>query len=216
VKLLSLRFWLPAITIVTITLVVVILYCNFRINKVANRYIYDDTASCPKFKAGLLLGTSKYVSNGKPNPYFINRIDAAVKLYKSGKIRYIIVSGDNSTLNYNEPMRMKKELIKRGIPSEVIFLDYAGFRTLDSVIRAREIFGQIAYIIISQEFHNKRAIFIARRNGIYAYGFNADDVKLYQGFFTRLREILARVKVFIDIYISHEQPKYLGEKIIIQ
>jgi SanA protein len=216
VKLNSFRFWVPFSAIITILLVILILYCNIRINHVANPYIYHDTAACPKFRAGLLLGTSKYVSNGKPNQYFINRIDAAVKLYKAGKIRCIIVSGDNSSLNYNEPMRMKRELIKRGIPANVIFVDYAGFRTLDSVIRAREIFGQIAYIIISQEFHNKRAIFIARRNGIYAYGFNADDVGSIDGFFTRVREIFARVKVFMDIYIFHVQPRFLGEKIIIE
>ena len=215
-KLFSLRLWVPLGAVFTILLVILILYCNIRINKVANPYIYHDTADCPKFKIGLLLGTSKYVSNGKPNQYFINRIDAAVKLYKAGRIKYIIVSGDNSSLSYNEPMRMKKELIKRGIPAEVIYIDYAGFRTLDSVIRAKAIFGQNTFFIISQEFHNKRAVYIARKNGIYAYGFNAEDVKLYQGFFTRVREIFARVKVFIDLYVSHEQPKYLGEKVIIK
>jgi SanA protein len=216
VKLFSFRFWLKSVSIVTILLLAFILYCNWRVNKIADPYIFDDAAFSMNFKTGLILGTSKYISNGKPNQYFINRIDAAVKLYKAGKIRYIIVSGDNSSVNYNEPLRMKKELIKRGIPEEVIFVDFAGFRTLDSVIRAKEIFGQDTFIIISQEFHNKRAVFIARRNGIEAYGYNAEDVRMYNGFLTHIREIFARVKVFIDIYIFHTHPKYLGEKVIIQ
>lgn len=215
-KLFTFRFCLQSITIVTILVVAFILYCNFRIDKIADPYIYHDLSFSTNFKTGLLLGTSKYISNGQLNQYFINRIDAAVKLYKAGKIKYIIVSGDGRTANYNEPDRMKKELIKRGIPAEVIFVDYAGIRTLDSVLRAREIFGQRTFIIISQEFHNKRAIFIARKSGIDAYGYVADDVGMNNGFITRLREIFARVKVFIDIYVFPERPKYSGEKIIVQ
>jgi len=216
VKLFSFRFWLKSVTIFTILLVGFVIYCNWRINSVADPYCYDDLSFSSKFNVGLLLGTSKNLGNGKPNPYFANRIDAAVKLYKAGKIRYIIVSGDNRSVKYNEPMIMKKELIKQGIPAEVIFVDYAGFRTLDSVIRARDIFGQNTFIIISQEFHNKRAVFIARRSGIEAYGYNADDVGMSNGFFTNTREIFARVKVFLDIYVFHVQPKYLGEKVVIQ
>jgi SanA protein len=216
VKLFSFRFWLKSATIITILVVPFILFCNWRINKVADPYIYHDTLFSKNFNTGLLLGTSKYGSNGKPNQYFINRIDAAVKLYKAGKIKYIIVSGDNRSVNYNEPLKMKKELIKRGIPAEIIFVDYAGFRTFDSVIRAKEIFGQNTFIIISQEFHNKRAIFIARKSGIDAYGFNAEDVGMSNGLFTNMRELFARVKVFLDIYVFHSQPKYLGEKVIIE
>ena len=215
-KLFTLRYWFKTASIFTILVVPFILYCNWRINKIADPYIYHDLSFSTNFKAGLLLGTSKYLSNGKPNQYFVNRIDAAIKLYKAGKIKYIIVSGDNRSVKYNEPMIMKRELVKRGIPAEVIFVDYAGFRTFDSVIRAKEIFGQDTFIIISQEFHNKRAIFIARRNGIEAYGYVADDVKMYNGLFTRFREIFARVKVFLDIYVFHAHPKYLGEKVIIQ
>lgn len=215
-KLFSFRFWLKSVTIFTILFVVFVVYCNWRIDSVAEPYCYHDLSFNSNFNVGLLLGTSKYSSNGQPNLYFFNRIDAAVKLYKAGKIKYIIVSGDNRSVKYNEPMIMKRELIKHGIPAEVIFVDYAGFRTLDSVIRAREIFGQTTFIIISQEFHTKRAVFIARRSGIEAFGYNAEDVRMYNGFFTRIREIFARVKVFLDIYVFHSHPKYLGEKVIIQ
>lgn len=214
-KIFTVRYWFKAASIATIIIVPLILYCNWRIDQVGDEFIYHDLVGCPNFKVGLLLGTSKYLANGKYNQYFSNRIDAAVKLYRTGKIKYIIVSGDNRKLNYNEPMIMKKELVKQGIPAEVIFVDYAGFRTLDSVIRAKEIFGQGTFIVISQEFHNKRAIFIARRNGIDAFGYNADDVQMYKGAFTRMRELFARVKVFLDIYVFHAHPKYLGEKVLI-
>jgi SanA protein len=216
VKLFSFRFWLKTVTIFTIFLVVFVVYCNWRINSVADPYCYHDLSFNAKYKVGLLLGTSKFNSNGKPNLYFFNRIDAAVRLYNSGKIKFIIVSGDNRSVKYNEPMIMKRELVKRGIPAEVIFVDYAGFRTLDSVIRAKEIFGQNTFIIISQEFHTIRAVFIARRSGIEAFGYNAEDVRMYNGFFTRLREIFARVKVFLDIYVFHTHPKYLGVKVVIE
>ena len=214
-KLFSFRFWLKTITILTILFVVFVVYCNWRIDSIADPYCYHDLSFANKFNVGLLLGTSKNDSHGKPNLYFFNRIDAAVRLYNAGKIKYIIVSGDNRSVKYNEPMIMKRELVKRGIPAEVIFVDYAGFRTLDSVIRAREIFGQNSFIIISQEFHNKRAVFIARRSGIEAYGYNAEDVRMYNGLFTRIREIFARVKVFLDIYVFHTNPKYLGVKVVI-
>ena len=110
---------------------------------------------------------------------------------------------------------MKKELISAGVPDSVIFLDYAGFRTFDSMIRAKEVFGQTKFIVVSQQFHNERAIFIARKYGIEAYGYNAEDVDAYSGIKTKIRELFARVKVFIDVY-TNKHPKFLGEKIIIE
>ena len=163
----------------------------------------------------MLLGTSKTLPSGYKNYYFYYRIDAAEKLYKSGKIEYIIVSGDNSRKDYNEPEDMKNELINRGIPADKIYEDFAGFRTLDSVVRAKEIFGQNSYIIISQKFHNERAVYLAQKNGIEAFGFNAKDVNKYAGIKTKIREYLARTKVFVDFFIGKE-PKFGGEKIEIK
>jgi SanA protein len=151
-----------------------------------------------------------------PNQYFYNRIKAAVELYESGKIDRIIISGDNSTKYYNEPQDMKEALMEHGIPENRIYQDYAGFRTLDSVIRCKEIFGQNQITIISQKFHNARAVFIARHHQIEAIGYNAKDVNKAAGFKTNVREILARVKLFIDLYVLDQQPKFLGEKIEIQ
>ena len=162
----------------------------------------------------MLLGTSRYLKNNQKNLYFFNRIEAAAQLYHSGKIDYIIASGDNSRVGYNEPQDMKEELIKLGVPAERIYLDYAGFRTLDSILRAKIIFGQNSFIVISQRFHNERAIYIARRHGIEAYGFNAEDVFVSRRKM-QVRELLARNKVFWDI-LFHVKPKYYGEAVAVK
>ncbi len=176
-------------------------------------WVYSNVQDVPHNRVGLVLGTSKKLRNGHTNYYFKYRMDAAEALYRAGKIDYILVSGDNGTLSYNEPRDMKKALVARGIPDEAIYLDYAGFRTLDSVIRGLKIFGQKSITIISQEFHNKRAIYIARKHGIKAIGYNARDVNVQDGLKIQLREKLARVLVFIDLYILDTRPKFLGEKI---
>nr|WP_138433383.1 ElyC/SanA/YdcF family protein [Winogradskyella algicola] len=172
--------------------------------------VYDSVNDIPKNKVGLLLGTGKYATSGTINLFYKYRIDAAVMLYKSGKIEYILVSGDNSRKDYNEPSDFKNDLIAKGIPEDKIFLDYAGFRTLDSVVRAKEIFGQTKFTIISQKFHNQRAIYIAKHFSIDAVGFNAKDV--YNSHF---REYLARSKASLDL-VFNVQPKFLGEKIVIK
>lgn len=191
------------------------IFCNWKIVSDTKAYVFDEISDVPEQKTGILLGTSKLLKNGSTNQYFTNRIEAAVQLFEQHKIQYIIVSGDNSSKEYNEPKDMKDALMERGIPEDRIILDYAGFRTFDSVIRGKEIFGQTKYIIISQKFHNQRAVYIARKNGIEAYGYNAEDVKSYGGFKTKVREVFARNKVFIDQMIG-QKPKYLGEKIEIR
>lgn len=174
--------------------------------------IYSKTASIPKNKVGLVLGTSKYVARGKINLYYQFRIDATVALFKAGKIDFILVSGDNGSKSYNEPTTMQKDLIAAGIPAERIFLDYAGFRTLDSVIRSEAVFGQHSITIISQKFHVERAIYIAKKKGIKAIGFNAKDVSTRAGLKTTIRERFARIKVVLDIWFGKE-PKFYGDKI---
>ena len=189
-----------------------VLFSNLIVNNNAKEKVFRSTDKISKNKVGLLLGTSKILMNGQKNLYFIYRVNAAAKLFKSGKIEYILISGDNRTQKNNEPQDFKDELLKKGIPENKIFLDYAGFRTLDSVVRLKEIFGQNSVTMISQEFHNERAIYLAEHFGIKAIGFNAKDVTNRLGFKTQLREYLARVKVFVDI-IFKVQPKFLGEKI---
>jgi len=201
--------------ITILVFIVVIMFMNWLIISESKQYLYNDIEKIPNNKVGLVLGTSKYFLTGERNPYFKNRIIAATKMYESGKIKYIVLSGDNSEKYYNEPVTMKKELVKYGIPENVIYLDYAGFRTWDSVLRCNIIFGQEEFTIISQKFHNARAVFIARKNGIKAIGFNADDISISRSLRTRVREIFARIKVFIDLSVGKD-PKYLGDEIIIK
>lgn len=182
------------------------------VEKSASGKVYSSTEKIPYNKVGLLLGTGKILSNGQINLYYKYRIEAAVKLFKSGKIDCILVSGDNSTKDYDEPSSIKNDLIKKGVPANKIYLDYAGFRTLDSVVRSRMIFGQSSITIISQQFHNERAIYIASHKDIKAVGFNAKDVNVHYGFKTRLRERFARVKMILDLVFG-KKPKFLGEKI---
>jgi SanA protein len=194
---------------------ITILVCHWLIESNSDKYVYDSVDEIPYNLSGLLLGTSKHSRYNNKNPYFYNRIKAAAELYKSGKIKYIIVSGDNSKDYYNEPKDMKEALVAEGVPADKIKLDYAGFRTLDAVVRSNEIFSQDSITVISQEFHNRRAVYIAHAKGIHAVAYNADDIS-YSDLKTDIRELLARVKVFIDLYVIDKQPKFLGEKIDIE
>ncbi len=191
-----------------------VFWSNYKIENASKDFVFNDLNKIPNQKVGLLLGTSKTLSNGNPNAYYVRRIEATAELYKAGKIKYVIVSGDNSVKNYNETEDMKFSLMEKGIPESHIFEDFAGFRTLDSVVRAKEIFGQDSITVISQKFHNERAIFLAQKNGITAYGYNAKDVNKAYGFKTNLREKFARAKVFVDLLFGIE-PKFGGEKIVI-
>lgn len=194
--------------------IIFIAWANYSIKKESAASVSYNIADVPTAKTALLLGTGKTLNNGMPNPYFYNRIKAATDLFKSGKIQYIIVSGDNSSKDYNEPEDMQIALVQQGIPQDKIILDHAGFRTLDSVVRAKDIFGQTKIIIISQKFHNERAVFLAQKNGIQAFGYNAEDVNKYAGLKTNLREYLAKAKVYWDLIFGVE-PKFGGEKILI-
>ncbi|MEG0529405.1 MAG: ElyC/SanA/YdcF family protein [Bacilli bacterium] len=187
-------------------------FANYKIEKSTEEFVTDKLEILPKTKVAVVLGTAPNLVGGYQNYYFTYRIEAATKLYKSGKVTHFILSGDHGRKNYNEPEAMKQALIKNGIPANVIYLDHAGFRTLDSMIRAKEIFGQNEFIVVSQEFHNERAVYIARQNGIKAFGYNAKDVNKHAGLKTNIREYFARTKVFIDSFFN-VQPKFLGEKI---
>ncbi|HTO36921.1 MAG TPA: ElyC/SanA/YdcF family protein [Brumimicrobium sp.] len=173
---------------------------------------FNTVKEMPHNRVGVLLGTSKYYVKGGINLYFKYRVEAAARLYKSGKIDYILVSGDNSTLSYNEPREMRKELIKLGVPEDKIVLDFAGFRTLDSVVRASKVFRQNKYTVISQRFHNERAIYLAQKYGLDVVGYNAKDVDKNQGVKTKIREYFARTKAILDV-LFHVKPKFLGEEI---
>lgn len=194
-----------------------ILISNWVIISSAQKSIYDNVAETPSGnEVALMLGTSRYTVRGTTNLYFKYRINAAVELYRSGKIKHIIVSGDNRVENYNEPKQMQSALMSRGIPESAITLDYAGFRTLDSVVRCIKVFGQTKFIIISQKFHVERALFIAHKYDADAIGFAAQDPPEKYSTKTKIREIFAKTKAVIDLYLINKKPKFLGEKEVVK
>ena len=203
---------IKGIVILVILSLVIIIYCNVRIGCYSKARVYDSVSNIPHRHTALVLGTSPEGRFGGANLFFLARIDATAELYEAGKIDRILVSGDNRHKNYNEPEAMRQALIQKGIPEEIIFLDYAGFRTYDSVIRAKEVFGQTSFIVVSQKFHNERAVFIAGKKGLDAFGYNARDVRRGRGIITHVREWGARCKVFLDLLFG-KKPHFLGEPI---
>ncbi len=195
-----------------LVLVAFIIHCNYEVVSTSRGRTYDNIEDLPYNRVGVVLGTSKYIVGGGLNRYYENRMRAARDVYFSGKVDYLLVSGDNAFIEYNEPIRMKKSLVKLGVPQEKIYLDYAGFRTLDSVVRAREVFGLERFTVISQEFHNERAIYIGEKFDIEIIAYNAENPNKTR---IKRREILARVKACLDINILNTQPKFLGERIYI-
>lgn len=173
-----------------------------------NQYIFDDIDKLPAKKVGMVLGTSKYYTSGYINQFYQYRIQGTVNAYNSGKVQYLLLSGDNSQHSYNEPNTMRKDLIKAGVPASRIVMDFAGFRTLDSVVRTKEVFGTDGFTIITQRFHCERAVFIALEKGIDAQCFAVASPKSM--FKVRVREILARTGAIIDLYILKREPRFLG------
>lgn len=189
---------------------VLILGLNFWIVSSTEDSIFYDIENVPPRKVALLLGTSKRTSAGGTNKYFKERIEAAANLYHRGIINHIIVSGDNRTIYYNEPRDMYKDLRAYEVPVSAITLDFAGFRTLDSVVRSKMVFGQDSLLIITQDFHCYRALFIADYYQIDALAFSADN-KDELPLSLAVREILARSIAVLDLYIFNKGPKFLGE-----
>ncbi len=189
-------------------------YCNSLVLRQSDGKTFSSVEEIPFNKTGLLLGTGMLLGNGNVNPFFQNRIIATVQLMKAGKIENLIISGDNGRVGYDEPSDMRSQLIAAGIDSTRIYLDYAGFRTYDSMVRAKKIFGQSNLTVISQLFHNERAIYIAKSFGMNVMGFNAADVGGERGEAVLMREWLARVNAWLDVLISKD-PHFLGPQVII-
>lgn len=178
-------------------------------------HIYSKTDELKHNKVGLIPGCNKYVSTGILNLYYVQRIKAGEKLYKEGKIDFILVSGDNAHASYDEPTEMKKSLIEAGIPKDKIYLDYAGFRTLDTIVRAKEVFQLNEVTFISQNLQNQRGVFIGKSRGIKVTAYNAGTVSIRHGFKIVTREFFAKIKMILDLYVLDKGPKFLGEEITI-
>jgi SanA protein len=188
--------------------IIVLVGANIWVVSSTRHLVFTHAEALPEYPVGLVPGTSHRLTSGRPNPYFHNRIKAAAALYHAGKIKHIIVSGDNRSKYYNEPLEMKKALIANGVPASAITADYAGLRTLDSVVRSKKIFGQQRIIVITQLFHAYRALFICRHEGIDAAAFATENEETG---FAAWREYLARMVTILDLYVFNTQPKFLGQ-----
>ncbi len=195
----------------TLTLAATVFFCNAWIISSSKPRVYDDLSAVPAREVALVLGTRRTTADGRwSNPHFAHRIEAAAALYNAGKVKRLLVSGDNHTEGYDEATDMRDALVAAHVPIEAIALDYAGFRTLDSVVRAKEVFRQTRLTVVSEPFHNYRALFICRRYGIDAVAFNARPVSLRTSRWPAVREWLARVKVVLDLYVLRTRPRFLG------
>jgi len=197
--------------LLTVGTVGIISWADRAAEKAGKGILYEEAASVPETPVALVFGCAK-IFNGRPNLYFQARIEAAAALWKAGKVECFIVSGDNHVKGYNEPEDMKAAMVAAGVPAEKIVCDYAGLRTLDSVVRAKEIFGAEKVVLVSQEFHNERAAYLAESIGLNVVGLNAESVTGPAARKTDLREKLARVKMWLDVNILRTRPKHLGEK----
>ena len=182
---------------------------NFVIYKTSVSFIYTDIKNVPKGEAVLIPGAA-VSQKGELSPVFRDRVDTAIDLYKIGKASKILVSGDNSTVFYNEVNPVRDYLLSKGIPDADIFLDHAGFDTYSTMYRARDIFKVTSVIISSQSFHLPRAVFIARMLGIKAYGVSADTGSVSSKNY--IREMFADEKAVLDL-VFHIKPKFLGDAI---
>lgn len=190
-----------------------IVYANLTAMWASRGKLFDEIENLPSAKVGLVFGTSDRYK-GRENRYFRYRIDAAAEVWKAGKVETLIVSGDNrSSLYYDEPQKMEDALVEEGVPADRIVRDPDGLRTFDSVVRAKKIYGADRILVISQRFQNERAIYLAQAHGIEAYGYNAEDVEFQAGFKTRVREVGARVKMWLDVNFLDTKPRFLGEKV---
>ena len=174
--------------------------------------VYETIDSVPYNKVGLVLGTSSKTMSGVDNPYFVTRIEQAAALFKAGKVEHLIVSGDNETIYYNEPKKMEQALIEKGIPESSITLDLSGLRTLDSVVRCKEVFGVTEVTIVTQKFHSYRALFLSNYNNLDAVVLTTQSLRTKGSISVLLREHLARFKAVLDLYVLNTAPKNMGQK----
>jgi SanA protein len=204
--------WFRCVVIAGAAVLVLLVAVNLWMTLRSNDRMFDKAASVPETDVALVLGTGKFAGSGGLNAHFRIRMDSAAALYRAGRVKHFVLSGDNSRHGYNEPEDMKASLIERGVPAAAMTCDYAGFRTLDSVVRAKEIFGIAKCVIVSDDFHLARALWLADRNGIAATAYYSEALPWSTSGKSRAREWLARVKAVSDEIIGTE-PKFGGPKV---
>lgn len=204
------RFWLR-IFLVALLAAALIAGANLWVLRSARSLIVTDLEKLPQNDVGLVLGTTRYDRDGSiGNPFFLGRMNTAAQLYHAGKVRHLLVSGDNSHNGYDEPTWMRDALIERGVPSSAITLDYAGFRTLDSMARAKTVFGLQRFTIVTDDFHMARSVFLARSYGLDVVGFPSERVRYWLSKKVRTRELASRTVACLEVYILHTKPRFYG------
>jgi SanA protein len=199
------------------TILVAVLLAWFaerRLDQLAQPHVTDDPMRLPGVDVALVLGAAPIGPEGGPNRYLVYRLDAAVALWRAGKVKYLLASGDKRGEDYDEPTAMRDGLIERGVPAEAIYRDFAGLRTRDSILRAGSVFGQKRLVIVSQRFHLARAIFLAREEGIEAWGFEARDVARAYSILTELRRYPSALRAYYDVWFD-TPPRHAGKPIVI-
>ena len=173
-------------------------------------YIQSNVAHCQSQRIGVVFGTSSWTRTGVRNPHFNARMDTAARLIHSGRVRHLLLSGDNRTRAYNEPRAMWHDLNKRGVAPEQLTMDFAGFSTFDTLARAQDVFQVDKAVLITQRWHLPRAIYIARARGMEVTGCVASAGAVAGEWRLRLRESLARVAALGDLYLWGREPYFLG------
>lgn len=198
------------VALVLATVVVCAVLATRRVSAVAAPFVSAAVSDLPEVRVGLVLGCSAKLADGRTNLFFARRIAAASELFRAGRVQFLLLSGDNSRADYDEPSEMRRALIRAGVPASRLVLDYAGFRTLDSVLRAKQVFGLAEVIVVSQHFHNERAVYLARAHGLRAFGFDAQAVGGAEGARMALREAASRVFAVLDVNVFHTKPRFDG------
>ena len=204
--------WIAAASVAAMMLAAgAMLWADHTCKNSASGRVFRAVESVPRNNVALVLGTAKTTARGNLNLHFKQRIDAAAKLYHAGKVRHLLVSGDNHIAGYDEPTDMRDALAVAGVPTNAVTCDYAGFRTLDSVLRAQSVFGLTNFTIVTEEFHCPRALWIAQLRGLSAVAFAAPDLQSKRWTLrVKAREALARVLCGLDLYVLRTQPKFSG------
>lgn len=198
-----------------VTLVVAVWAVGQHIEATALKRLYEDMETLPQRDVALVLGTARSTSGGM-NEFYLARIEAAADLFHAGKVLHIIVSGSNPSRYYNEPVQMKRDLVDRAVPADSITEDRAGFRTLDSIVRADRVMGQRAFTVVSQRFHAVRAVYIGMHFGLDVVAYCAEQPPEGEIYTSYLREYGARFKALLDVNLLNTQPRHLGDRIPIQ
>ena len=203
-----------AIAFVAIALALSAWTAQRRLEALATSFVTSDASRLPSVDVALVLGAAPIGPEGGPNRYFEYRLDAAAALWRAGKVRYLLVSGDRRPPGYDEPSAMRAGLVACGVPAERIYRDFAGVRTRDSILRAADVFGQKRLIVVSQPFHLARAIFLARQEGMEAWGFAARDVDRPYSILTTLRRYPSALRAYYDVWFD-TPPRHAGKPVAI-